>query len=35
MRLIRFLISAIRLRSFSLARWVQAYNDFKPTHGGK
>lgn len=35
MRLIRFIVSAYRLRSISLALWVRAYEDYKPTHGGK
>jgi hypothetical protein len=35
MRLIRFIVSAYRLRSISLALWVDAYNAHKPTHGGK
>jgi len=35
MRLIRFISSCIRLRSISLALWVDAYDSHKPTHGGK
>lgn len=30
MRLIRFIRHAIRLRSFALARWVDAYENHKP-----
>lgn len=33
MRLIRFIASVIRLRSFSLALWVDAYENVKPGHG--
>lgn len=33
MKTLQFLISVIRLRSFSRARWVQAYNNFKTSHG--
>ena len=35
MRLIRFISSCIRLRSISLALWVDSYENFKTTHGGK
>lgn len=35
MRLFRFIASVYRLRSISLALWVDAYNAHKPTHGGK
>lgn len=30
MRFLRFLASVIRLRSVSLALWVDAYDNFKP-----
>lgn len=32
MRFARFIASCIRLRSFSLARWIDAYDTFKPNH---
>jgi len=35
MRLIRFIVSAYRLRSISLALWVDSYEQHTPTHGGK
>lgn len=31
-RLYRLIAHLIRLRSFSLARWVMAYEDHKPRH---
>jgi len=34
-RILNFIFSAIRLRSISLALWVDAYSNHKPTHGGK
>ena len=34
-RLLRFIKSAFRLRSISLAMWVDSYDAHKPTHGGK
>lgn len=34
-RFLRFIVSALRLRSISLALWVDAYDAHKPTHGGK
>jgi len=33
MRFFRFIASAYRLRSISLALWVDAFENFKPTHG--
>lgn len=33
MRAIRFLINAIRLRSFARAAWVDAYDTHKTAHG--
>jgi hypothetical protein len=33
MRAIRFILHCINLRSFTLARWVDAYENFTPTHG--
>lgn len=30
MRFLRFIASCIRLRSISSARWVDAYDNFKP-----
>ena len=35
MRFIRLIYLCIRLHSISLALWVDAYTNFKPTHGGK
>jgi hypothetical protein len=32
MRLIRFIVHIIRLRSISLARWVDAYENHKPKY---
>ena len=32
MRLLRFICLCISLRSVSCARWVMAYDDFKPNH---
>lgn len=32
-RAIRFLVTAIRLRSISSALWVDAYENFIPKHG--
>lgn len=34
-RLLRFIASAIRLRSISFALWVDDFENHKPTHGGK
>lgn len=33
MRVLRFIASCIRLRSFSRALWIDAYDSFKPGHG--
>ena len=33
MKLIRLIYLCIRLRSFSRARWVAAFENFQPTHG--
>lgn len=32
MRLIRFIVRAIRFRSISSARWVDAYEQYKPKY---
>ena len=34
-RIAAFIASVLRLRSISLALWVWAYDNHKPTHGGK
>ena len=33
MRFFRFIASVFRLRSISAARWIDAYDNFKPGHG--
>lgn len=35
MRFIRLIVLTLRLRSISLALWVDEYDNFQPTHGGK
>lgn len=35
MSYLSFIALVIRLRSVSRAMWVRAYENFKPTHGGK
>ena len=34
-RIAAFIASVLRLRSISLALWVDAYDAHKPTHGNK